>query len=201
MWDMSPVLRVLVIAVATSFYAQSSVAGQNKKVYLGTGALFQNMISTTSAADASKSMTGTVYAPHLGLQGDFHGPSGFGLAPTVFYTPLTKTGANGVKKSLLVAALPARWAFGGLAVLRAGPGLMIYSVSGDGGSVDLNNGTGTATFYLPATKSSAKVITVNLGVGIEFGRLARLDVDLIVPGILSSSRAYNLATALNFGVW
>jgi hypothetical protein len=111
------------------------------------------------------------------------------------------TGGNGVKKSMLLASLPLAWSMGQSTSFKFGPGLLQYSVSGGGGTTQLNNGTGTSTFYLPGETRTSKVFVLNVGLGFDVFRKLRFDLDAIVPGALSSKRALNVMATAQIGIW
>jgi len=176
-------------------------ASSGKTLYVGTGVFLQNMLTTTATPESSANVVGQMNLPQVSLMADFRGSSGFGLAPSVALTPVAMSGGNGVKKSMLLASLPLAWSMGQTASFKFGPGLLQYSVSGDGGTTELNNGTGTSTFYLPGSTKTSKIFVLNVGMGFDLFRNLRFDFDAVVPGILSSKRALNLMATAQLGIW
>ncbi len=170
-------------------------------LYVGTGVFLQNMLTTTTTPESSANVIGQMNLPQVSLMADFRGSSGFGMAPSVALTPVAITGGNGVKKSMLLASIPFAWRVGQSASFKLGPGLLQYSVSGDGGTTELSNGTGTSTFYLPGSTKSSKVFVLNVGMGFDLFRSFRFDLDAVVPGALSSKRSLNLMATAQLGIW
>ncbi|MGZ3691821.1 MAG: hypothetical protein ACXVAX_09970 [Pseudobdellovibrio sp.] len=73
-----------------------------------------------------------------------------------------------------------------------GIGILDHHFDGEGGTVVMNNGTGTATFAMPGASSDAKVWTTSLGTSYTFGT-SRLGFDIVFENILKSDkRAQNL---------
>jgi hypothetical protein len=177
------------------------LASPSSTLYVGTGVFLQNMLTTTTTPESSANVLGQVNLPQVSLMADLRGFSRFGLAPSVALTPVALTGGNGVKKSIFLASLPLAWTVGQSASFKFGPGLLQYSVRGDGGTTELNNGTGTSTFYLPGSTKSSKVFVLNVGMGFDLFRKFRFDLDAVVPGIMSSKRALNLMATAQLGIW
>jgi hypothetical protein len=192
--------RILVLTLVVVVPARS-LASSGKFLYVGTGVFLQNMLTTTTTPESSSNVLGQLNLPQISLLADFSGRSGFGFAPSVALTPVALTGGNGVKKSMLLASLPIAWSVGQSATLKFGPGLLQYSISGDGGTTELNNGTGTSTFYLPGSTKTSNVFVLNVGMGFDLFRNLRLDLDAVVPGALSSKRALNLMATAHLGLW
>jgi hypothetical protein len=176
-------------------------ASPGKTLYVGTGVFLQNMLTTTTTPESTSNALGQINLPQLSVMADFRGSSGFGFAPSIALTPVAIAGGNGVKKSMLLASLPLAWSLGQSASFKFGPGLLQYSVTGDGGTTQLNNGTGTSTFYLPGETRTSKVFVLNVGMGFDLFRNFRFDLDAVVPGALSSKRALNLMATAQLGIW
>ncbi len=170
-------------------------------VYVGAGLLLQNMLSTTSSPDSSASMIGQMNLPQLSALFDLRRRGRAGLVPSISWTPFALKGGNEVERRIFVAAIPYAWSSAGGTSFKLGPGWMRYSVGSDGGTVELSNGTGTATFYLPGTHQVSGVFTLNAGLAFETGGNLRVDLDAIFPGVLSSRRSVNLMAALHWGLW
>lgn len=79
-----------------------------------------------------------------------------------------------------------------------GPGLLKYDISGPGGTKDLNNGTGTATFAIPGNTSTSQKISTNFGISRTFDR-SRIGLDLIFESFFSSEkRTQNLMISYSY---
>lgn len=187
----------LTVWVCNASYAST----YGRSVFVGAGSFSQNLLKITGSSDASKSFFGQLYAPQMSLMGDFRVSSAVEVFPTFAFTPISATGANGVKKSVMLFTLPFGWAWGSSSVVKVGPGLMMYSVSGDGASQTLNNGSSTATFYRPGSSQTAKEIVLDLGAAFELFDNFRLDLDAVIPGLLTTRRSLNISVALNWAIF
>ena len=78
---------------------------------------------------------------------------------------------------------------------------MQYSVSGDGASQTLNNGSSTATFYHPGSSKKATNLFLDFGIGVGIGSRLRADVDAMIPGVLTSRRSANILATLNWALY
>ena len=72
---------------------------------------------------------------------------------------------------------------------------------GKGGAVSMNNGTGTSTFFRPASNSTLRVLTFETDLSIRFSDRVFLDFDLFTTGVLSSERAFNCALFFAWGIF
>ncbi len=188
------------IALLTVCLAPSNAnSADNHSVYLGAGVFFQNMMKVTSSSDASKSTLGQLYIPALSLA---YSTTLFSthFMPILAYTPLAKTESDSVKKHVLLFGLPLIFSNGAID-FKAGPGLMLYSVGGSGGTEDLSNGASTATFYLPGTSHTSKSIYLDLGVGYSYSDACRIDADILIPGMMGSRRSLNLIVQISRGIF
>jgi hypothetical protein len=71
--------------------------------------------------------------------------------------------------------------------LRYGLSTFMTKIGGDGGTVQLNNGAGTSTFYVPSETKTTYMTTLDLGG--EFALpLVALRLDLQMMGFASSDK-------------
>lgn len=190
--------KFLILAILTVATVPSARAIE---AYLGAGVLFQNLLTTTTSSSGSASLTGTLYLPSLQLSATLPmggSGSGWGLAPSIYYTPLGKIQSDEVTKRLLIAQIPLYFAFNDKLNWKLGPGFQSYSVSGDGGAVTMNNGTGTAVFYRPNGSVTSTTLLIAAGISWVMDESWKLDVDVFVPGFLTTRRAYTLGLSLNW---
>jgi hypothetical protein len=72
-----------------------------------------------------------------------------------------------------------------------GVGLLNRKIQGKGGTVQLDNGTGTATFALPGRTVQSRTITFNLGSAFNYGP-SRFALDLMIEGLTSEKRSFDI---------
>ncbi len=83
----------------------------------------------------------------------------------------------------------------------AGPGLLQYSIQGSGGTTQMNNGTGTATFAVPGDTTTVRKVTMNLGTSLSMQK-SRVGFDISFENFFSSSKrtqSLMLSYAYQFG--
>lgn len=184
---MKPILFLL------AFFSANALADTT----LGIGVVAQNMSKTTNNPAASRSLTGTLYQPELSVAYAIGGKSGIGFLPSLGYTVLgKKSPEGGQKKSMLTLAFPAVLTKGKLE-LKAGPAVIFYQIKGTGGDSVQNNGSSTATFYLPGDTKTSRVFYLDLGIGQTFG-LIRADLDAFLTGILGNRFALTGIARLSY---
>lgn len=175
---------------------------------LGLGYLGQNFGSTSALASGA---TGTFGASSLTLnwnaRGELGGISGWFLNPWIAFTPLKRSDSDdSVQQRDWYFAFDLGRSLGDSAWdVRAGTGIKLQSLSGNGGLVKLDNGNSTSTFARPSYSSSTLTFGLNAGVGGAFPGLwegaLRVDVDAWVTGALSSDRrAWDLLAALSWNL-
>ena len=176
-----------------------AAASDSSKLYLGAGAYipYVGRLTNTSKSDGSTSFTsGTMAA--LSVTGQFKFYKNIGLSPLLAYTLFGhKSNDGGEKSYYLPIALRLNRRFKMLD-LRAGPGVLFYSVKGSGGTATLSNGGSTSVFALPSSTASAHFYFIDLGMGVVARRL-RVDLDGLVSGALSKRRAVSLLATASFG--
>lgn len=80
-----------------------------------------------------------------------------------------------------------------------GPGLFMTRISSDGGTVELDNGTGTDSFFLPEESSTSLNVIWSLGGRWEFRPDFSLGADLIVFNLTESiSRTYSASLSVHY---
>jgi hypothetical protein len=180
--------------------AKGASKSSSKSWYLGLGSILQNPITTTQSDTGAASLTGQVYLASLNLSTKLISNPGWTLGLSAIYTPLVKSGNDGIKKQMLVVLAPLLFQINTKLSWKLGPGFQFYQVGADGGSLTLANGTGTATFYRPNSYQTSKNFLVATGVEWQMSPSWKLDADLWIPGILTTRRSVNLGVHLNWGV-
>lgn len=83
--------------------------------------------------------------------------------------------------------------------LKLGAGLYHTSLTGEGGTVLLRNGTGSTSFYIPEERSTARNVTFNTSGEYFFTKDISSRVELFLFNPLNSrNRTYNLALTLHY---
>jgi len=78
--------------------------------------------------------------------------------------------------------------------LIGGAGLFLTRLSVDGGSEELNNGTGTTSFPLPEGTIYSRNLILNMGVGLDFDQNVSADVHTYIFNLLTKEdRAFSIA--------
>ncbi len=168
---------------------------------LEVGSSFSNMGNKiTSSADASRSLLGT-HQLIFGVSGYF-----LGLKPELGYTILARKGKGDSHTSRIITLqLPYVVAAAGPLHIKTGPSYWIHRVSGKGGSVELNNGTGTATFYRPSGTKSSSSLAWLIGAYFAIPGVipvvpSGIDFDLHLLAPFSSRRTVNAMIQLSWGI-
>lgn len=192
-------LLTLVFALGMTLNSRAhALLGGNHHFYLGAGALFYNVGKTTTSNDASTSMLGQMYLP-LTLTLKLPLTYRLNLQPNVSYTPLSVTAADSVSKKILTTGLNLGIETSPIIDLKAGLGILNYSITGDGSTVTRSNGGSTATFYLPNSTQTSKSIYVDVGITMDLPFGTRLDADAIVLNSFTTSRAFSTLVTLSKG--
>lgn len=142
---------------------------ENDRWYVGASLYTQNSLSkTTKSADGSKSFLGQMYYP-LGVSYAVAAGSESAFVPTFEYTLLPRTSKDGgVKATLMMLTLPYTEKFLESWDWSVGLTTIYYNLKGKGGTKQLNNGTGTATFALPGRSVSTINFATHLAVGYNY---------------------------------
>jgi len=83
--------------------------------------------------------------------------------------------------------------------LHLGPGMLLYRISGAGGTIALSNGTGTTTFGRPDSASTSVALYWDAGFGLTYDSF-RIDASALVTGVLSSRRTVSPVITLSWGI-
>ena len=178
-------------------YAEANLMGE-KTLYLGVGVISQNVGRLTASDTGSASLlTSNFTEIHLIADFDFLGS--WHLSPMVGYTPLGRKSADSNEKAYLLPIAVRLSNSLGLFNFFGGPGILIYKISGEGGTATLNNGTTTAVFGLPSESVSSKLLMLDLGIDRNFSNF-KLAAETMLTGLLSSRRAFNLMLSISYGV-
>jgi len=194
-------VRVLLISTIFSF-GNHAIAITNGLAV--TGGVYQNNI--LNAADdgfAGDRLFDDIYFP-IGIQYSLPVFDGWNFAPTLSLTQLTtlivpkETPEDGAKKNLIYLNLPLVTNLRESVDGKLGLGILRYEVRGEGGTVNLQNGTGTSTFYQPSKTTSSVTTYLLFGLAFPFTKW-QLDWDLIVHAPADNDRrSYSMAVYMTY---
>jgi hypothetical protein len=182
----------LLLIVAILILAESGYSFSNHGFYGGLGFYSENSLGKqTRSENGSSSLMGVSTYPLL-LKYDLQAGAAWFVSPTFTYTFLPRSSSGGSAKVTLIHLM---FPFGTNLSWpgwdwSAGPGLLHHTLSGSGGTTQMNNGTGTATFAMPAQSVSVDIYTFNLGTSYQFGA-NRWGADLISEAVLSHKRTFS----------
>src|SRR5690606_3920854 len=148
-------------------------ADDDTALYAEGGLLGSNLFSkTTSSDDASGSLIGTKQIT-VGVAARI----GF-FRPAIDYTVFGHSPKDESYKSrTLIVSVPYLFNPGESIELKAGPSVWMTTISGDGGDIELANGTSTATFSKPGrsetTRNLALMVGAYLAASEKLGEIGR----------------------------
>jgi len=168
--------------------------------YAGAGALNRNSGAVaTDATSSSKPLLAETYA-QVSIAGFFDLGGNTSFSPDLHYTPIgLKESDTGETTRVLAFGARLNQTISSLVDLHFGPGLMFYSISGTGGTIDLSNGAGTSTFGRPDASATSTLVYWDLGAGYSLDPV-RIEFSVWVAGALSSRRTLSPALTLSWGL-
>lgn len=181
--------KIFSTAIIFILFSLSSHALTNKSFYLGLGYHSESSLNKiTQSQTGAKSTLGTTTYPLL-LKYDLMMSGNYFFTPKLAYTLMSRNGSGStLKATYWHLMLPFGKNFTASAWDWAlGPGIFNRTLKGAGGTVDLNNGTGTSTFAVPGTSTSSQVITFNFLTNYKIGS-HHINFDFITEGLLSADK-------------
>ncbi len=155
----------------------------------GIGYYSENIPNKTAQReDGSTKYFGEVTYP-LNVKYDYPITQSWLIAPQLSYVVIPRKSAGDTAKvtnTQFVLQVGQNWGATGFD-WYFGPGIFKQEIKGNGGTVVMNNGTGTATFAVPGRKSTAQKIIFNIGTSFTYGS-SRLGLDLFILNIASNSK-------------
>jgi hypothetical protein len=195
----------LIPAVALAFSASTlahAAPASGPWSYLGMGALAHNAGKTaTDASTGETPLLGDLYSD-VSLTGLFRLGGRWALSPHILYNFMSTTSPE-KEESTSVFALGVRavYSFSDAVDIHVGPSVLQYTIRGGGGTVTLDNGSGTSPFGIPDDASTGSLVCWDVGLGVTLGRV-RVDGAVLVSGAFSSeTRAFNPYVSLSWGVF
>ena len=186
-------------AIALAAWFCFGAHGAEKFFALDAGAYVDNLAQRLSAPDG---YTGDVST----LSGFFRARRGFPLSARWTFEPSLgalfpwRSGRDGFAKTFTFQLdLPLGFDLLRFLKVRGGPGMSYLLIGTQGEAINLNNGNGFSTFYLPGGLSHVFLFTLSLGFEIKLFRLVSLNLDGWVSDVASRARRrFQLAATLGF---
>jgi hypothetical protein len=177
---------------------------RDRSLYVGTGLLSQNLTKTSQSPSGSAGFLGTGYYP-LFLQYYFRIGDDWHLGPSLGYTLLPRYSADkGSRSTYLILALPFTRILTGNddhgLNWNLGPALIMYTIQGDGGLLEMPNGTTTATFAAPSGLSRTQTVALSAGMGYAWDEW-HFKLDFLTEGFLTIRRSYTMLLTVNYAPW
>lgn len=189
--------KLLALALLATLLGPSpahAVIASTYSLFGRVGFMQDNFMRVSTADSGSKGIIGGPL-PAIGLSyriGSF--------MPGVSYTILGRSAASDTSKAKLLAFdLPYIWSFFDSFEFKTGVGLIMKTISGEGGTVQLNNGNSTSNFARPGRSVTSTTGFLHLGAGFPSTNALRFDMDLWVSGAFSSRRAFTLYLSAAWG--
>jgi hypothetical protein len=184
--------NLLLFVIISDQFANAATPG-----WAFEGGLFQhNMMKLTDTPAGTEDKFGDAYYP-LGVKYTID-MGGYFFAPAFHFTNITslvkpnETPEEGAQKEIWLLHFPAVMNVTAWLDLKFGLGIFRYEIKGKGGTIELNNGTGTATAYKPDRTVTSNTMYLVLGSGFPMTGWD-LNLDLIIPGAMDEDRrTYNL---------
>lgn len=167
------------------------------KYRLGTGVLSYEAFKNTTKENAATDTWGTSYV--LPIQGQAQWDvKGFTVRPRVLYTLIPKEAEDqGSTSTVLLGSTPAVFPVGQEFEISFGPGYMLRTIKGKGGSIELGNGSGTTEFGLPARSVTSKNFFLEAGFHYNTDRYV-LGLEALGMSLLSERRAVSFLFTLSY---
>jgi len=179
---------MLITLLLSLWWTSPAHAIQNDRWYMSLSMYSQNSFNkTTKSPDGSTSALGQTYYP-LGVSYALTAGQLSSFNPSLEYTLIPRTSRDGgTKASLLIITLPYTETFWQNWDWSVGLSIIQYTLKGKGGTKQLNNGTGTATFGIPGRKVSTLNFATMLGVGYNLESF-RFQLGTNILAMMSSDR-------------
>lgn len=168
---------------------------------IGLDSLARSIAKTTTIESGKKDLLSPFQFPlFLGYSYQFSPEEK--MAVNLDYTLFPKKGPDGgTEETHFLVRLPyiRKWTDSNLA-WKAGVGLHQFTIKGQGGSVVLNNGASTATFFLPDSTSTTTQFLLEIGLNYSINRIQATSSFLIESPLNSKSRSAALILGINYQI-
>jgi hypothetical protein len=176
-------------------FAASSELQAKTSYTLDLGAYGDNLLQRLAASPSYAGEVSTIagfarFRPIIQLS------SSINFEPSIAFLVPWRSGNDGFAKTITaIAGLDLGWSVNSWFKLRAGTALQWNLVWGQGASVTLNNGTGTATFYTPDGMSNGFLFLVEAGMEIQFTSSVSVGVELFASRVMNAEQRRFLGAA------
>lgn len=185
----------LVTACIAASWAVNAAAAESSVLSVGAGAIAYSTLKTAGTPEGNAKTFGEVY-PTLSLGWRIDS-----FDVTAAYTVFGKTAQDdAATKKILFTSVTYALLKDDSFRLRAGTGLLFYSIAGKGGSVTLQNGGSTSTFYRPSETKTSRLFHLNAGSDYRLTEEIKVHGDLILVGPLTEKRTLSLFVGLTYAV-
>jgi len=166
---------------------------------VGLGYLAHNAgVAATDASSGAKPFLSDTYT-QFNISGRFTVAEAWSISPLLMLTyPAKKTAENMETTALTYFTVRGMRDFGMGFDGHFGLGVLYYELKGSGGTIQLQNGSGTATFGIPSQTRSSSLLAWDFGGGYHY-QIYRVDLSLVYTSIFSSTRRA-LTPILNFSL-
>lgn len=133
------------------------------------------------------------FNPYIASSLDFEMKKSFLISPEIGITMPRSGRENGISKMSLFTLANIKYLTTSYHFI-GGLGLFFTRISGNGGSADLNNGTGVTSFPMPDSAVYTRNFIINLGAGTDFNKEWGADIHTYIFNALTSiDRAFSIA--------
>lgn len=190
--------RTLVFTVL-HLLALEAYAFTSNHWWIGAGYYSENALNKVATkSDGSKSLSGAMNLPLVIRYDRAIRANSWFVAPQLSYSLIPRdTEGKTAKVTIMHLAFPLGKNEGAFE-WSVGPGLLRETIKGQGGTVEMSNGTSTATFAQPGREVTLQKVTLDFGAGYITGRFKfGFDLYLIAP-LSSSERSQNLMFSITY---
>lgn len=154
------------IAQSSSSRSSRSSSSSATSYHVGLGVLNHNAgKASNSATSGDKPFFGQLYN-QLDLAAYFAISNGWSIAPVFNLSIISKKSPEGEQKSSVsLVGVRSHQQFASSFDYHFGLGFIAYQIKGSGGTVLLNNGSGTTTFGTPSDATSSSQLYYDVGLG------------------------------------
>jgi hypothetical protein len=187
------------IMVAGAVRAQST-SERLPRLYFGANVIAHQILKASGDVTGASSPVASVL-PGFGFAFRLPIKDAWAFMPSVSFTLL---GRETQDESATVRLLPLQLDLVrrvGAFDFRAGPGVLMTIISGNGGTLKLDNGTTTSDFARPAGLATSTLLYLGLGAGSEVGGKLRWDATLLLQSILSERRAFSVMGQVGYEIF
>ena len=186
-----------------SILSNPSYAFTNHALGIGVAGYSENFLGeTTSSPTGAPQFFGEFDLPFV-VSFDQAMPRGWFISPQLGYTAFSRVTPGDTGK-VVISFASLRFGKNFSSQKRNGwdwyfgPGVMQHHFVGAGGTVQMNNGTGTAVFAVPGGTTDAKMWTTTVGTSLTLGA-SRFGVDFVIENIfMGEKRTQNLLLSYTY---